>query len=324
MEITDRNKDRYIRYVLKILIRYYSYKWLGDKPFNSGFIPEAAVNKWSTIKINPITPHFGRNPVYKPRPGWLAGVILLLFAPKKIEKKHNSEHFIYNEIRYFNDIKDLLNYLAPKPYYTPGSTLIYISRQSKKINIKYKEESFKYFIEDRGEIELPDSKGEMVSSLKTFFRSYALLLLDMKKEPLTINQLYQSLLDEEIQYMMAKNSEIVMYLIQEKNKTIKEILKTAGQNSLKSPSEIFRYLITHDYNRFTKLIDDYYLSKKWDDEIKFKAYLKIYDKYYHENKYNKANQLGDVILDLLDSSGLNESKKNRIKRLIQKNMKGGS
>ncbi len=297
MRISNKNRKRYIKRVLLIALKKYCYMWLGETPYCSSFNLKNAVNRCSKIKMNQIKQY--------------------IYEKSFI---HDNAWFVYDEIKNFEDIKDLLYYLAPKDCYDPESTLLHILRNSKGIKVVNKKRENRYYLRELKGI-LPISSKEMVVDLKIYILSYVELLLIIKKRSLTLDELYNFFCKEEVKYNTAKNNEMFLYLKERKEKSIDEILNYINDDDLKQPDEIFQNLIKHDYKRFRHIIDDYYGSKKWAIDVKFKAYLKLFDIYKSDKV--KANKLGKIVLKLLEKSNLNNNKKRRLRRLIKRNMKGG-
>ncbi|MFW5987991.1 MAG: hypothetical protein ACOCQA_00970 [bacterium] len=299
MEVNYKNKETYIRRILATLIRNYSFKWLADDIFHSKFDINKAVNKCSKFKMEQIKTYVYEKTLY-----------------------NDNYWYIFLAIRDFKDIKDLLKYVSPYSYYRPEEIFLNIIRKSGKVNVQNTEEHGMYYIKYKGDKKMSYSQDEIVTSLKTFFRSYIELLLNIKKLPYNLDDLYNFFIVEEIQYSNAKNSSVFIYLKDYKKKTVKEIIKMISKDNLQSANEVFIKNIKIDHNRFYRIAEDYYGSKKWNAEVKFKADLKLFDKYRKENK-QIASLLGSRLLEKLEESSLTNMEKGMVKRLVKKNMEGG-
>ncbi len=299
MEITSNNKEKYIKKVLILALKSYCFRWLGEGPFNSGFNIERTVNQYDQLKMEQIKQYVYEQCFY-----------------------HDNLWCVYEEIKDFKDIKDLLYYLAPRDYYNPESTLLSILRNSGKINIVNKEKSNRYFLKNNNTEDLPASRDEITRNLKTFIRSYVELIFIIEKQAFTLDDLYQYFRQEKVEYNSAKKNQIFLLLMDKKEKSIEEILSLIEGSVLKTPTQIFKDLIKTDYNRFIHIVDNYYGSKSWDNEAQLNAYLKLFDIYRQDSE--KAHELGKITLDLLEKSNFDERKKRRFSRLIKRHMKGGS
>lgn len=299
MEITLKNRKRYIRKVLKHVLKKYYFKWLGKKPFRTYFTLEEAVNVCSKAKINIIKEYIYENSYL-----------------------HKNLWYVYQEIKYFHDIKDLLYYISLKSCYNAETILLQILRGSKNFYIKNGDDGQTYLINTgvRDELEHTD---DLESKIKTFVRYYTKLLLNIKKRPKLIHELYNLVINEELSYDSARNGDIILEIINQNHKSIEDLIKLTSDDNLKYTEEIFSEIIRKDHNHFFRIIDDYYGSKDWDQELKFRGYFKLFDQYHYEKKYEKANILGGKVLEFLENSGLSDRQKDRIQRLIKKNMKGG-
>ncbi len=300
MKITESNKQRYIKKVLKMVLKKHCYSWLGEEPMYSSFDLKNAVNQNQEIKMDQIKTYIRGNCCI-----------------------HENLWHVYEEIKNFKKFKDLLYYLAPRDYYNSRATLLLILRDSHKVKVVNKIEENRYYFTEVVD-NIPESKEELLRDLKIYIRSHIQILLDIKKEPLNLDKLYDLFVKEEEEYDSGKKSQVFMLLYENKGKSVNEILLLINENNLKTPKVIFKHLIKADHNRFSRIIDEYYASENWNKNVHFKANLKLYDKYYHEKKYNKADELRRKVLQHLEETNLDKHQKKRIKRLITGHKKGGN
>ncbi len=298
MEITSKNKERYIKRVLIIALKNYCYNWLNETSYRNSFAIENVTKLCSKYRMRQVKQYIYEN----------------CFL-------HKNVWHVYERIKYFIDIRDLLYYLAPKNYYNPESTLLYILRNSKTFAIVNKQTDNRYYLRDNSKDNIPHISKELTRDLKIFIHSYVELLLNIKKEPFTLGELYSFFVNEELEYNLAKNKHVFLYLKEKESKNINEILRLISEDNLKSVDEIFKELIKYDYKRFVHMIDNYYGSKKWNKNVQFKAYLKLFDIYRRDKE--KARKLGKLTLQLMEESDLNNKQMKKIRRIIKRNMKGG-
>ncbi len=298
MEINEYNKDIYVKKVLRQLLREFCLNWT-DNIFHTEFHLDSAVNDCSRLKMEQIKQHIYEN---------------LYF--------HDNLWYVYETIKDFKDIKELLEYLSPDPYNSPEVVFLDIIRKSRKIDVKNNDIPGSYHIVYHNDGD--KTHDDVAAALKQYFRSYTDLLLNIKKRPYQLKKFYDLFLAEEIQYSFARNSEVFSYLQTKKKKTADEIIMMVNKNDLQSPREVFTELIKHDYNRFYRIINDYYGSKNWSNEIKFRAHFKLYDVLFTQGNNMMSDELGKWLLQNLEHSGYGEREIAMIKRLIKGNMKGGN
>jgi len=291
--------EKYTKRVLKKLLKKYVLEWLGSTEFRSTFNLKESVNYCGQHKMELITYH----------------IESLMEENRRLET-------VYEKIIEFKDFRDLLNYLSPHPYDTAESTLLDLLRNHKKITIieHQKNDTFKFYLTD--EISEYREETERIANLSVFFRSYIEVLLDIKKEAYNFDQLYEFLLEEEINYDSAKNYQDFLYFKKEKAYSVAEILKLLENKKIMTPKKIFIEQIKKDHNRFYKIIKDYYGLRYWDSEAEFRAQLKLFDNFYQAGN-KKYLELGEQLLELLKKVNKPENEKKRLERTINRVLERG-
>jgi len=294
-------KEKFIKRVLKKILKEHSHRWLGDQPFHYKFDINQVLDDYDNHVMQVLKEHLSHT----------AAV-------------NENIRPVYEKVKDFKRIKDLLYYLRPKFFETPESILLYYLHRSSKYKIKQCERPGYYnlLIKEEVDPEMIIKKENIARSLKTFFRSYTQLLLDVKKKPLNIFQLFELLLNEEVGYSYGKQKEVFIYLRQKNQKTIKEMLKLAAQEEVKAPLEIYENLVFKDHNRFFRIINNYPGSENWDEEVKLKVYLKLFDNFYKQGGKEEMAELGPEILDMLEEgSAVSSARGKTIRRLINREIK---
>src|SRR5690554_4392862 len=297
MEIYGKTKKRYINKVLIKITRRHYITWLTASSIINGY------------SFNVI------NAVYQMEQYRMEKIKQYVFENAFL---HNNLWLIYEEIKDFKIIEDLLIYLSPKKCYCPEVFLLDILRNSGKVRILNTDYPGVYQIyPDYNKI--PNSKEEIIRAIKTFVRYYTLMVFDIEKKPMTLNELYRLFINEDKPYSYAREYKIIELLMNDKRYSIKDILMLTVGNGINTPEEKFIDIIKDDYNHFYRIVDEYYGSKKWKDEEKVKAYIKLYDIFIHSKNPKKADELGDIILENLNKSKLNERQRRSLRRIILRN-----
>jgi hypothetical protein len=298
MTVYEGNKRKYIIKVLISITRHHYIKWLtASSIFNEySFNVSDAVYQMGQLKMEQVKQYVFENAFL-----------------------HKNLWFIYEEIKGFKEIADLLMYLSPRICYCPEVILLDILRSSRKIRIINTNNPGIYQIYPIYYDKLPSSREEMVRAIKIFIRSYVLLVFDIEKRPITLSELYQLFIREEKPYTSAREYKVIELLIKDKDYSIKDILLLIDSNGISTPEELFTDIVKHDYNHFFRMIDDYYGSKEWKEEERIRAYIKLYDIYAHSENPQKAAELGNIILENLNKSNLNERVQKSLRRIILRN-----
>jgi len=293
--------QKYSKKVLYFIFKKFIVCWLGDYPYYFNFNPSDVVSNYSKHKMN----------------------IIKEYLKLKSSTNKNLET-VFVEIKDFVYFEELLNYLSPSKLYSPEDTLIYLLHHYDKINIRYNHEhdSYKFFFS--GDHKITSSGKQQLNDLSIFFRSYTEILLDVKREAKNLNKLYEWTLEGEMDYSLAKNYELFRVFYEEKGYSIKEILKLLDNDGIKVSKDIYFNQIKRDYNRFFRIIDNYYGLKSWDSKTNFKVHIGLFDKFYKQKDYKKISELGPKVLDLLPESGLKEREKKQISSLVSKATKRGN
>lgn len=286
--------------LIKLIMRYCS-NWLTPNSFDFTVNFEEVIDEYSEHKMELIKNHLC-----------------------ELKKENKNFKDVYDIIKDFEDIRDLLNYLSPRSYYTPEATLHFILENSDHFIVKKHEDyNDRYVINKKREVNLPESKDKLQILLKQFFRLYTKIIFDVKKSAFSLSELYNMVLEEEIDYDYAKSGEYIIHLLQENDQTIQDILKIAG-SELNTPKEIYCEIIRRSYRYFYNIVDDYYGLKDWDDRVKFNVHIKIFDEYRNrEGENKKKDELGKEVLALISKIDLKKNKRRRIERLIKKNIGRG-
>lgn len=300
MKVDNYNKEKYTKKILNILFRKFILNWLGDYPNYFSFNPANAVSDYSRHKMDMIKNYI-----------------------KSMTSENYNLETVFIEIKNFIYFEEFLNYLSPSKFYSPEDTLLYLLRHYKKINIRYNPEYDTYKFSFPGEYNISSSGKQQLYDLSIFFRSYTEILLDVKRESHDLKKLYEWLLDAEIDYRFAKNYDLFRIFYEEKGYSVEEILKLLDSKGLKVSKDIYFKQIKKDYNRFFRIIDNYYGLNSWDPKTNFKVHIGLFDKFYQEKNLDKINELGSKVLDLLPKSGLREREKNQISNLISKALERG-
>ncbi|MFW6377710.1 MAG: hypothetical protein ACOCZ5_03590, partial [bacterium] len=269
MKITLQNKKRYIRRVLTSAIKKHYSRWIGRQPFRNYFTLKEAVNSCSRLKMETIKDYIYESSYL-----------------------HKNLWHVFKEIEDFRDIKDLLYYISLKSCYSPETILLQILRENKDFYIKNGDEGQVYLISS-GVMTVIEDTDDLGPKIKTFIRYYTKLLLEIKKSPKTLRQLYHMFINKELSYDSARYGDIVLEIMKHNQKSIEEVIELISDDGLQSAKEIYLEIVRKDHNHFYRIIDDYYGSKDWDEELQFKGYFKLFDKYLYEKEYEKANQLGE-------------------------------
>lgn len=300
MNICPENSNRYTRRVLQIILKKYLFDWIGQFP------------NLNTIKLSDVVYNFGEHKMNQ-----------IKFRVSALLSYNENIEYVYDKVDEFKDLKDLLIYLSPKDYYTPESVLLYYLNKIDYLNIEVCEDSCNYKFRTIEPYVLKDLDDKKLSELSIYFRSYAEILLDIKKITYSFDKLYNWLLDQEIDYDMPKNKEIFLHFYNKKEYSIKEILKLLSPNQFKAAKEIFIEQIKKDHNRFYKIIDNYYGLKDWNKNIEFNAYLKLFDMYYQQNQKEKYEQAGQKVLELLNIVDKSQNEKKRLEKIIKRILERG-
>lgn len=298
MVIHEKNQRKYIKKLLIKITRYFYTKWYMSSPL---------INKY-TFNIN--------DAVYE-----MGGYKMEKIKQYVYENAFTHENLwlVYEVIKDYKNIVELLIYLSPRSCHSPEHILLNILRYSSKIRILNTDIPGVYRIFPIDYEKIPASKEEIIRAIKTFIRSYILLIFDIDKTPRTLTELYQLFIREEISYSTANEYMIIDLLMKERKYEITEIISLISSNSINTPEEIFIDIIKNDYNRFYRMIDDYYGSKGWSEDERLKACIKLYDIYLHEKESCKAESLGDIILENLDNSRFSKKQKSSLRRIILRN-----
>ncbi|MFW6230376.1 MAG: hypothetical protein ACOC4L_05280 [Halanaerobium sp.] len=296
MKINNNNREKYIKRVLKLIIRKYAYRWLCIPPSCYSFNLEEILNRYGKHEMKILRE-------YLVQFSWI----------------RDNLQIVYNKVKHYEDIKELLNYLSPGSYNNSEMALLCIIRGASDYEIYPCDRPGRYYISFKGEE--PLANEEIPAALKKYFRTYTFLLLVTKKEAVDLDNLYEMVLEGEIDYSFGSDKQVFFYLRQHKGKTIEELLEIAGGDKFKKPRQIFKRLIKTDYNRFFHIYEDYYGSKKWDQETKLNVELKVYDRVRRQDKENKKfKKLARGILEKLESSDMDERKKNNVERIIKRDL----
>lgn len=113
MVITEKNKKEYVRRTVKEVIKKLSYKWMTDENYGKGCHIEKAVNECSRAKMIQI-----KQIIYE------------------ASYLHENLWVVYEEIKDFRDIKELLNYISDVNYYDPATILLNLVRCSRNLNVR--------------------------------------------------------------------------------------------------------------------------------------------------------------------------------------------
>lgn len=294
------DSEKYTKRILTKLLKNYVLEWLGATEFRSTFNLKDAVDYCGQHKMELITYH----------------VESLMEENSRLEQ-------VYEKILNFRDFRDLLNYLSPHTYDTAESTLLDFLRNHEKITIIEHEadDTFKFYLTE--ELTEYREEAEKIANLSIYFRSFVEILLDIKKEVFSFDELYEFLLEEEISYDLPKNNQDFLYFRKEKSYNIPEILKLIEGEKITTPKKIFIYQIKKDHNRFYKIFDNYYGSKCWNTETKFQAYLKLFDKFLQNKNKEKYKYLGKKVLDLIPRVDKSKYKTKRLEKNIKRILERG-
>ncbi len=245
MRIDYHNQERYIKKTLTKIIRKMCYNWLiDDYPLTSRFRLNKAVHDRGKVKMEQV-----KRCVYEE-------VFL-----------HENAWKIHDKIKDFQVLDDLLNYLADEKYCNPEHVLLDIIRATNGLLIMNDEERDCYYVKKIYQDNLPASKEELKTDIKKFIISYVRIVFDIKKTVLSLNDLYQALIQEEIPYSAAREGRYIEELSRMNNLAMKEIIMLANEGKWLAPFAIFSDIITHDYHHFKKVKENYYLCKDWDEEL---------------------------------------------------------
>ncbi len=303
MNINENNRQRYIEKVLIKITKYYYIEWLLSSSVYKKytFNVNDAVSRMSLLKMEQIKQCVLENAYF-----------------------HSNLWIIYEEIKGFKKITDLLLYLAPNYNSSPEIVLLDLIRSSNRVRIVNTDTDNPdiYRIYPIDYSKTFTSKEDIVGAFKTFMRSYVLFIFDIEKVPRSLTELFQFFINEQKPYSSARHYNVIELLIKD-NYTVKEILKLACEG-MTNPEYFFKDVIKHDYNHFFRMIDDYYGSKEWTLENKIKAYIKLYDIYSHGNKSEKTEELGSFILENLNEGSFDERFKRSIRRIILRNTERGN
>lgn len=301
MKINGNNKNRYTKKILVKITKYYFIEWLiySSVLKNYHFNVNDAVSRMSSLKMEQIKQCVLENAYF-----------------------HSNLWFIYEEIKGFKKITDLLLYLAPNYNSSPETVLLDLIRSSNRVRIVNTDNPDIYRIYPIDYSKTFTSKEDIVGAFKTFMRSYVLFIFDIEKVPRSLTELYQFFLNEQKPYSSARHYKVIELLIKD-NYTVKELLNLACED-MTNPEYFFKDVIKHDYNHFFRMIDDYYGSKEWTLEDEIKAYIKLYDIYSHGNKSEKTEELGSFILENLNKGSFGERFKRSIRRIILRNRERGN
>jgi hypothetical protein len=300
MYVDSINQEKFIKRILRKLLKKYVLEWLGATEFRSKFNLKDAVDYCGQHKMELITYH----------------VESLMEENSKLE-------YVYERILEFKDFRDLLNYLSPRSYDTAESTLLDLLRNHEKITIIEHDEddTFKFYLTQ--ELDEYREETEKIANLSVYFRSYVEILLDVKKEAYNFEQLYEFLLDEEISYDLAKNHQDFLYFRKEKAYSVPEILKLIEGEKIMTPKKIFIEQIKKDYSRFYKIFENYYGLKSWNKDTKFEAYLKLFDHLLQNKEKDKYSYLGKEVLDLMPKVDKSKFNTNRLEKNIKRILERG-
>ena len=300
MYINSIDSEKYSKRILTKLLKSYVLEWLGATEFRSTFNLKDAVDYCGQHKMELITYH----------------------VESLMEENSRFEH-VYEKIINFRDFRDLLNFLSPHPYDTAESTLLEFLRNHEKITIIEHEadDTFKFYLTE--ELNEYREEAEKITNLSVYFRSFVEILLDIKKEIFSFDELYEFLLEEEISYDLPRNYQDFLYFRKEKSYDVPEILKLIEGEKITTPKKIFRDQIKKDYNRFYKIFDNYYGSRSWNRDAKFQAYLKLFDEFLQNKNKEKYKYLGKKVLDLIPKVDKSKYKTERLEKNIKRILERG-
>ncbi|MFW6009392.1 MAG: hypothetical protein ACOCP8_09035 [archaeon] len=301
MNFDEKSQKKYTKRILNIIFKKFILNWLGDNFDYFSFNPVDTVSQYSEYKMEFIKSYI-RNMI----------------------SQNNSYETVYIEIKDFVYFEELLNYLSPCSYYLPEDTLIYLLRQFDKINIRYNPETDCYKFSFHSDCISVCKNDQQLCRLSIFFRSYTKILLDVKRKSYNLNELYDYLLKEEIDYKFAKFYNLFRIFNEDRGYSIEEILKLLGTKNFKKPRKIYFKQVKYDYYRFNRIISDYYGLKCWDNKTKFKVYIDLFNKFCQEEDIEKVKELGPEVLELLPESGLKEEEKNKITNLVNEVLENGN
>jgi len=300
MRINQYNEERYTKKVLIFLIKKLILNWLGEYP------------NYFQIDLSDLAKNCGR---YK--------MELIKKHIIYLMKEKENLWYVYDTIKDFYEFEELLNFLAPTSYYSPEGTLLYYLRRHKKINVKFDESRSHYSFSIVDDKKIPCTTKEQKSNISVFFRSYTEILLDIKKSAYHFDTLLNWVVNEEIDYSLAKNNEIFFLFYKKQGYDVVEVLKLLDSDGLKTPKEIYIEQIKRDHHRFYKIIDNYYGLKSWSRESNFKVHIELFDRIYQDQDEEYIDLLGYKVLELLPDSSLSDREKKQIKNLITRIIEGG-
>lgn len=299
MDVYSVNTEKYNKKIITQTLKNYILEWLSDSGYGSTFDLKETVDYCGQHKVN-----------------------MLIYDIESLMEEDENYKSVYEKIIEFRNLRDLLNYLSPRSYDTAESTLLDIIRDYNKITIieHKKNDKFKFYLTE--ELNEYIAESEKIANLSIYFRSYIKILLDIKKEAFNFEQLYKFLLEEEISYDLAKNYNDFLYFRREKSYSVPEILKLLEDEEVLTPKMIFVNQIKKDYNRFYKIIDNYYGLNDWDLETEFQVYLKLFDKFLQNNK-DKYKYLGQKVLEFIPKVDDEKYKTRRLEKNIKRILERG-
>ena len=301
MRVPEREESRYIYRFLVRITRYFYAQW---------YLSSEELNRYR-INICEAVYSMGRYKMEKIKQYVYENAFI-----------HEKLWTVYEEIKDFKEVADLLAYLSVNCCHSPEHTLLHILRCSNKIRILNTDNPGVYLIYPVAPEKLPDTREGLVTIIKNFVRSYVLLILDINKEAMSLYDLYCLFIKEEYSYANASDYIFIKSLMEKKQLNMEDILLLANAGGINTAEGIFKDIIKTDYNRFYRIIDDYYGSKNWNDNEKIMAYIKLYDIYIrgkNARDIDRAIVLGDYILANIDRGVLHERQKASLRRIILRN-----